>query len=659
MGTEIYEFVSLIDSINRGNAPRSPEDLIEKLELFFEGLISLSQKPNSHCIIEITDECKKKYQVNLLDDCHCLFRVFYPALSKLFNKKIINKYISISTFFISSTTISTNLKLQIIHYENQYLELLIKQNGFKFSSNGFKALDARIAEVNNTFDSDLTQINEDELVAIFSAYLCQIINIYISKGQFIQCNEYILSQLKNSVDDRQSRILLMAYITNSNSFCLTSKRHMNELLEEYVDIFQTNDELDYCRSLVNADPRQVKFSAFETGRGKISKNIVEGRELVTVIQFSIPYRYKVNQPVSIGKSDTTITLLPVHAFWLDPMFEVGQHVVIGAMSWSHYCEVEAGDTDPYTHIVIEMRGLFAPDVILEEDDSKKIDFSEKEAYLGRRYYPFKEKSLEILLNAYQLLEKYIEIDKKSININMFSNHLVRYFDFSTKDLLCEKIFALTNPDSYSKTTTNFLERMSSLDLSDESIDIQELMRTHIHSEKNLNDFIYRAIHIFVKHVIEQHGGYDYLWQKYPDGGFKEPLREPLIQPYIYTLLKNLFDFMGIQLSREAASGNGSIDFLASYNNNENKLLKSCVELKLAHSDSIEDGLLKQLPAYQKSQSCNHGVYLVLWFKQSGFDKPHKYYSLEELSKHLEALNQNKKISIISINCSKPTPPSKL
>lgn len=68
---------------------------------------------------------------------------------------------------------------------------------------------------------------------------------------------------------------------------------------------------------------------------------------------------------------------------------------------------------------------------------------------------------------------------------MLSNYLVQHIDEKTGESLHQKLYAITNPDSYSKTLTRFIERLNSVNLSDTFIDIRELiLETKIETEKS-------------------------------------------------------------------------------------------------------------------------------------------------------------------------------
>ena len=105
----------------------------------------------------------------------------------------------------------------------------------------------------------------------------------------------------------------------------------------------------------------------------------------------------------------------------------------------------------------------------------------------------------------------------------------------------------------------------------------------------------KLLEIILKGNVELHSNYKYFWTKNKEGE-NVPQREPDMQPLIASQLRTICDYMGIQLSREVESANGAIDFHCSYTYN-GKLLKTCIELKNAHSPSYELGLTKQLPQF--------------------------------------------------------------
>lgn len=501
--------------------------------------------------------------------------------------------------------------------------------------------------------------NEESIKNILSSYVSKSIDWFLNNGQILQAIDYLKLLLSNSKSSVENAVLVNALIAHSTSFNLSSKADLCALVEEYEDDFSA-EEIEHIKATINSDPNGMTVCDFRYSSGTLSYKTTRDKRIVTVIQFSIPQSCMGNSLQKIHIDDRiNISFIPVSAFWADPMFKIFRGWKIANIGWNHFCDVEAEEGKNYTHVAIELNELYAPDVVLNEDGNESIDFADKEALMGRTYYPHKEYVVKTFLENFSLLSKVIDIEKKEININLFSNYFIQYIDLATSERVASKLFSITNPDSYSKTLTRFIDRLSSANLSDSYINVRELLTsTKIESEKNLKEFIYRCIDLFVKHNIENHGGYKYLWKK-NDEGVTIPCREPESQPYIFSHLRSIFDFMGIQISREVESSNGEIDFLVTYTNSSNKLLRVCVELKLAQAAKVEEGLTKQLPAYLKGERCKYGIYIVLWYKGASFSKPSKYSTITVLEERLKSINANNNISSLIIDCSKPISPSKL
>jgi hypothetical protein len=124
-------------------------------------------------------------------------------------------------------------------------------------------------------------------------------------------------------------------------------------------------------------------------------------------------------------------------------------------------------------------------------------------------------------------------------------------------------------------------------------------------------------------------------------------------------LKPILGVKGIQISREIVAANGSLDFLCSYNY-AGRPFKVGIELKKAHHEKLVNGLTQQLPQYLKYEETKHGIFVVLWFKNSNFVEPSKYVSIDNLITKLEkSIPKKHEINIMVIDCTKPIPPSKM
>lgn len=118
---------------------------------------------------------------------------------------------------------------------------------------------------------------------------------------------------------------------------------------------------------------------------------------------------------------------------------------------------------------------------------------------------------------------------------------------------------------------------------------------------------------------------------------------------------------GIRVSREPRMANGAVDFFCSFTTKRNDVLKVCIEVKNAHGAGLESGISKQLPAYMDAERTRHGIYLVLWYKGTDWPEPDKFDSIDEMMASLEAMKPKDgyRIDVMTVNCTKPIPPSKM
>jgi len=658
--SRILKIINYISYLQKGNKPSSSFEALEYLANFFIEIEerSVEKEKIGITIGIITPE--GKIDLNLLDNCEYVLHNLYPMVLVSLSEELLAKYLEISTTFLKSNNVSIASKTCILDLENSSFKDQI-DSAFSTVSVALPALKARIElcsyALSNLHDGIFS--NEKSIKNIFSTYVSKSIDCFLNNGQILQVIDYLNLLLSNSKSPAENTVLVNAIISHSTSFNLSSKADLCSLIEEYEVDFSLED-LEHIKASINSDPNGMTVFGFKYASGTLSHKTTRDKNIVTVIRFSIPQSCIGNLPQKINVNEKTcITLIPVSAFWADPMFKIFRGWKIANMGWNHFCDVEAEEGKNYTHIVIELNELFVPDVVLTEDGNNQIDFSDKEALMGRTYYPHKEYVVKTFLENFSSLSKLIEIEKKDVNINLFSNYFIQHINVATSERIATKLFSITNPDSYSKTLTRFIDRMNSINLADSLINVRELLiSTKIETEKNLKEFVYRCVDLFVKHTIENHGGYKYLW-KNNDEGVPIPCREPESQPYIFSHLRSVFDFMGIQISREVESSNGEIDFLVTYTNSSNKLLRVCVELKLAQAAKVEEGLTNQLPAYLKGERCKYGIYIVLWYKGNSYSKPSKYSSILDLVERLQSINANSNISSMIIDCSKPISPSKL
>jgi len=505
--------------------------------------------------------------------------------------------------------------------------------------------------------------NREALYNLIGKYLQCRIDVMIANNKFVDIFQSLYEELKEN-DDKQITInLLSDLVIYNNLFLFERKEVIREVLSEHLNLI---GEEQYSRlvEMLNFSPEKIELKdssieLVESDKEKMKFKNVDYGKVRTIISFVVHHKSKEDYVKFNYPDKYTIELIRCKNLFDDPVFRFlnSLQLNINGMPLSIFSDA-VGNVNNSTVIYITMNDFFHPDFDLVNDRIQYIDFEEKEAKLGRKYYPHKDRIVEIIRELHREHSKEIPFDikKEEININLISNYLVNYID-ENNDSIFHKVHTITNLDSYLKVKNRYLEKIAELNLSDDFLDIRELLfETDIVTSNSLKKFISRTLNLTVKKSIELRGIYKFLWR---DSKLREPLNESDIQPIIKTHLQPILEAKGIQTSREVIAANGSLDFLCTYTHNGN-LFKVGIELKKAHHENLIDGLVKQLPQYLKDEGTKHGIFLVLWFKNDTFRQPAKYNSIPDLIKDLEQnIPQNYKFEIVVIDCTKQVSPSRL
>lgn len=178
----------------------------------------------------------------------------------------------------------------------------------------------------------------------------------------------------------------------------------------------------------------------------------------------------------------------------------------------------------------------------------------------------------------------------------------------------------------------------------------------IKTNKDLKDFILNLIDTILERDITLKGSNINFWR---DQNFVSPKNEVEVQPYISNTLDHYCKSKGINLSREVKEANGNVDIILSTKNDEDKLLKVCIEIKKAHHNDVTTAIKTQLPKYMESTETDSGIYLVIWQKNENHPYPKKFNSMDSLYLEIAKNNLNSNISTKILNCCKVESPSKI
>ena len=505
--------------------------------------------------------------------------------------------------------------------------------------------------------------NRESFYNLLSKYIRCRIDVLIANNKFIDIFQFLYEELEENDDKQIITALLNNLVIYNNLFLLERKATIRETVagcnsligeEKYT---QLDEMLNFSPEKVEL--RNLSLEPVELDKENIKFKNVDYQKVKTIISFVIHYKSQKDYIKFEYPDRYTVEFIRLKNLFDDSIFLFLNNLQqnINGMPTTIFSDA-VGNIDHSTVVRITMQEFFHPDFDLVDDRITYIDFEEKEAKLGRKYYPHKDRIVEILRNLHSDHSGQIPFDMKreEININLISNHLVNYIDENNNSIF-HKVHTITNLDSYLKVKNRYLEKIAELNLSDEFLDIRELLfDTDIVTSGSLREFISRALDLTVKKSIELRGIYKFLWK---DSKLKEPLNEPDIQPMIKTHLQPILEAKGIQISREIVAANGSLDFLSTYTRN-GSLFKVGIELKKAHHDNLLNGLTQQLPQYLKDEGTKHGIFLVLWFKSDNFRQPAKYDSIPALIKDLETnIPKNYQFKIMVIDCTKQPSPSKM
>ncbi|MBL0745523.1 COR domain-containing protein [Chryseolinea lacunae] len=188
-------------------------------------------------------------------------------------------------------------------------------------------------------------------------------------------------------------------------------------------------------------------------------------------------------------------------------------------------------------------------------------------------------------------------------------------------------------------------------------DVQLSIRDRrISTNRQLKDFILDILTNNIEKEILLKSSFVNFWR---DTKCTIPKNETEIQPYISNSLDIHCKTKGIQLSREVREAEGSVDILLTTKNEDDEILKVCIEIKKAHHANIETAIETQLPLYMESVGTDAAIYLVIWLKNKHQNLPEKYTTKEQLKEEIQRHKRSSlDISVKILDCCKPISPSK-
>ncbi|MCH7535549.1 MAG: hypothetical protein IH948_07370 [Bacteroidetes bacterium] len=383
-----------------------------------------------------------------------------------------------------------------------------------------------------------------------------------------------------------------------------------------------------------------------------------------VLPYAIRAEADIGIPHTISMEDgVTVSFTPITNLFNDPIYSFlsDPHIPweirhIHGIPWSILTD-SLGTRGESTLVTITMAGVYSPDFSIEDEAIQYYDLDLENRKRGSRYYPHKDRIVELLYTLGTQNAIPLGIDLDNINANMISNYYVQYLN-GEGIRIHQELFTVTNLDSYLRIRNRYQDALNLLRQSTGDETIKEfILNTKIESRESFHRFCISLIQKTCQRSIEYGSLWKALWHGY--GADRAPVKETIAQPIIDNMLVYLCEMKGIILLREPASSDGHVDFYMAYTYVET-IFSVGIELKNAHSRHLHHGIQTQLPRYMEGLRTKRGIYLVLWYKGKNFPEPSKFESIDIMIPYLEGVRpRSKNIQIIAIDSSVKTPPSKL
>lgn len=608
-----------------------------------------------------------KKQISISDSFGSLINNLSSDIIKSVDSVCFDSLIKLFTVVIQHPGIDIEHKFAILNAENgplksiydYYIAEMPEVEINKFLGLRKKFIIECIMSYKDKDHTGILDINIESLYDAYKYYIAQLIKSQIRFKRFPEIIKFLDDELHKYDDNNLVTYLIWNIITYNNQFLIKTKREIkNEVANYWNLIIEDQRKLILTAIKFSLSEIDLRDATFELGSYDLTG--IDFRKAKTEIYATVPIKLKVGNSWSTTFDTTKILLREIRNPIEDPIYNLLNEfgVNINGVPLASFSDV-LHDMEYSTLVIVTIDSFEHPDFQIVNDQIVNVDFSETEALLGRKYYPHKEGLVKLFRNVYESApdDFPFAIVREQINIDLISNYMVNYVDEMGKSFF-HKVYTVTNPDSFPKIKTRYLEKVSKLNLGDEFLGVKDLkLGTHIISSILLCEFVLKAIGLLVKKPIEMRGVYKLLWL---DKAMSKPRSEPDAQPLIKTFLQPILEEKGVQISREITAANGSLDYLCSYTGDG--LYKVGVELKNAHRTDadIVHGLTEQLPAYLKDEGTQDGIYLVLWYKNSNHPFPAKYDTPEELRHALqEKCPANYRIHVMVIDCTKKPTPSKL
>ena len=601
-----------------------------------------------------------------------LLGYYFSDLGKTLNINSLNDLLILLNEILETKAIPLIEKLRILNHESKITARrwseIIRMGNYNIAAKTLHIRQSillyllRLKNLDNT-DLDPSEDNISNIHNSFRNYSDTLFGVHLHNNHYSDIFIAILNEVDNIIKIPKGCIaqieslifhLLSRFIKYNHLFTLYRWETIIEIIEknkDYLNDTNFDNLIRYCKF----DPSLIDFSSMSIEL-KEPDFSAPPSSIITSISFVLPYTLRSQSSISVKHESSTISFYPVTSLFDDPCFSFleSTDLMIEGLPLSVVSD-SIGQVHNSTRVTIELNELYSPDFDIKNGKAIYRDLKRENAKHGGKYYPHKDRIVDILLDLHCNHKMPLEIDERKITSKVISNYFIAYYSGDRK-LIHHKLYMITNLDSYQSIKNRYLDSISALILEDADKSFYEFFhKSRINSKRSFLEFCYVLFELTIKKSIEYHNLDKNLWQKSDSSNI--PVGERVAYPIIFNELRSICEAKGIFIGQEVVVSSGRVDFYLFYTC-EGKPMNVCVELKNAHSAGLQHGIEIQLPLYIKGTGGNHGIYLVLWYKHDHFSEPKKYANISELTSSLMS-NTPKRFQIrtMVINCAPKASPS--
>jgi hypothetical protein len=431
--------------------------------------------------------------------------------------------------------IHSRVKLNILNVENRLLrqsvvtELPIEKLslGRDFCATRRDLVLDVVDNPSSYFKSEDPPLNDPILHALHGLYVDTERDLYLHMGQGDAVMPFYAGILTANRARTQvvARTLRSAIVANQRAGLITIEA-MREIIDRYRESLSPGeiDDLDRMVEYHEAWQEEIQVRGLTIKLANTTFQGIDLSQVYTVLRFVLPFDLKDGMPEA-RKSGVSpfgryeIILRQIQSVYEDPMMifltNIGSEM-IGGLPCSFFSDVNPAIEAGSALVVVLLDGCVALDFDINPEGAVvEKTLEDERAIRGGLFFPDKEFLVNFLRALYREAPDQfpLKCELESLHIDAFSNYLIEYHLKGPGNILLhQKSYVLTSRDSFDRARVRYSDKISGLYREDEGVSLKALLENStIRTNESLRDFVYKAIELTVKNMVESHSCWGYLW----------------------------------------------------------------------------------------------------------------------------------------------------